>query len=200
MAALYLALVLPPLSGGRLIVRRTTLAGTLSAMVLPTAERTTQVHAPYVPGMRKKPNPAIHAVCQATLQIRLRLQDRIQRDLILPDKRAGAIVLVPIRPKRENFLDRDDKKARLSVITRIVLCTTSAYLNEAKASRGRPRFFMRHEPTKTDLCPYHRSPVYRSPNQQLLPRRHTFAAPPILERLLGKKNPHNFFFPSSGSV
>jgi hypothetical protein len=191
MAALYLALVLLPLSDGRLIVRRTPLAGTLPAMVLPTTERTTQVHASCVPGMRKKPNPAIHAVCQATLQIRLRFQDRIQRDLILPDKRTGAIVFVPIRLKRENFLDGDDKKARLSVITWIVLCTASAYLNEAKASRGRPRFFMRHEPRNTVLRPRDRSPAYRSPNQQLLPCRHSFAAPPMLKRLLGKKNPHN---------
>jgi hypothetical protein len=76
--------------------------------------------------MREKANPAIHALRYATLQIRMRLQDRIQLDLILPDKRLGAIGLVPIPLKRENFLDGDNKKTRLSVITWIVFCTASA--------------------------------------------------------------------------
>jgi hypothetical protein len=44
------------------------------------------------------------------------LQDRVQRDLILPDERLGAIVLLPIWPKREKLLDGYDKKARFSVM------------------------------------------------------------------------------------
>jgi hypothetical protein len=76
--------------------------------------------------MGEKANLAMHALRYATLQIRMRLQDPIQLDLILPDKRPGAVGLVPIRLQRENFLDGDDKKARLSVITWIVFCTASA--------------------------------------------------------------------------
>ena len=75
------------------------------------------------------------------LQPRMGPQYRVQRGLILPDKRPGAIVFMPIRPKRENFLDGDDKKARLSVITRSLFFTPSSYLLDAKAPRGRARFF-----------------------------------------------------------
>ena len=72
------------------------------------------------------------------------LQDRVQRGLILPDKRPGAIVLMPIRAKREKLLDGYGKKARLSAIISIVLYTPSSYLFDANASRGRARFFVRH--------------------------------------------------------
>jgi hypothetical protein len=95
--------------------------------------------------MREKPNPAVLAVSHAPLQIGVGFQNRVQRDLILPDKWSGAIELVPIRTKREKLLDGDGKKARLSVMIWIVLCTPSSYLIEANASRGRARFFLRHE-------------------------------------------------------
>jgi hypothetical protein len=36
------------------------------------------------------------------------LQHRAQRSLILPDKRLGAVVLVPIVANREKLLDGDD--------------------------------------------------------------------------------------------
>jgi hypothetical protein len=99
-------------SGGRLIVRRTSFVGTLSAVVLPAAERTTQVPTTGAARMREKPNPAVLAVSHAPLQIGVGFQNRVQRDLILPDKWSGAIELVPIRTKREKLLDGDGKKAR----------------------------------------------------------------------------------------
>ena len=130
--------------GCRLVVRGTPLAGTLPAMVLPAAERTTQVPPTCVAGMRQKANPTVRAVRHAALKLGMGLQDRVQRGLILPDKRPGAIVLMPIRAKREKLLDGDDKKARLSVIISIVLDTPSSYLLDANASRGRARFFVRY--------------------------------------------------------
>jgi hypothetical protein len=75
------------------------LAGTLPAMVLPAAKRTTQVPATCVAGMREKANPTVDAADDATLKLGMRLHDRVQRGLILPNKRLGAIVLMPIRLK-----------------------------------------------------------------------------------------------------
>jgi hypothetical protein len=113
----------------------------LPAVVVPTAERTTQVQAINVPGMREKANAALNAGNDATPQLRMGLQDRVQSGLILTDKRTGAIVLVPVIAKRENFLDCYDKKARFSLIMLSVLHTPSSYLLDAKASRGRARLF-----------------------------------------------------------
>jgi hypothetical protein len=132
-----------PFSGCRLIVRGTTLVGTLSAMMPPAAEWTTQVLPICVPGMSEKPNPAVHAGSDATLKLGMGLQNRVQRGLILQDKRLGAIILMPIRVKREILLDAYGKKAKLSVIIPMVLDTPSSYFIDAKASRGRARFFLR---------------------------------------------------------
>jgi len=129
--------------GCRLVVRRAPLAGTLPAMVLPAAERTSQVPPTCVAGMGEKANPAVPAVSDAAAKLGMRLQDRVQRALILPDKRPGAIVLMPIGAKREKLLDGDGKKARLSVIISMVVDTPSSYLFDANASRGRARFFVR---------------------------------------------------------
>jgi hypothetical protein len=95
--------------------------------------------------MSEKPNPAVHAGNDATLKLGMGLQNRVQRGLILQDKRLGAIVLMPIRVKREKLLDAYGKKAKLSVIIPMVLDTPSSYFIDAKASRGRARFFLRYE-------------------------------------------------------
>jgi hypothetical protein len=62
---------------------------------------------------------------------------------------------VPIREKRENFLQREDKKARLSATMAIVLCTSSSYRLDAKASRGRARFFVARRARIRDGDPHH---------------------------------------------
>jgi hypothetical protein len=67
-------------------------------------------------------------------------QDRIERDLILTNKRASAIVLVPIRAKRKEFPDGYDKNAKFSV-KMLVSFTPSSYELDAHASRSRARFF-----------------------------------------------------------
>ena len=85
-------------------------------MPSPTAEGATQILTARVTGMREKANPAMNAVSHARLERGMRLQDRVQRELILPDERAGTILLMPIGPKREKLLDGYDKKARLSVM------------------------------------------------------------------------------------
>jgi len=138
--------LLLPLPGRRPVVRGAPLAGTLPAMVLPAAERAPQVPPTRIARMREKANPALRAGNGTPAKLGMGLQDRVQRGLILPDKRPGPIVLVPIRTKREELLDGDGKKARLSAILAMVVCTPSSYLFDANASRGRARFFVRNRP------------------------------------------------------
>ena len=135
------AAFLRPSSVRRAVVRRAPLVGALPAAVLSATERTTQVPPACVAGMREKANPAVLAVNNALPKSGMGLQNRIQRRLILPDNRLGAIVLMPIHLEREKLLDGDDKKARLSVIIPIELDTPSSYPIDAKASRSRARFF-----------------------------------------------------------
>ena len=73
------------------------------------------------------------------------LQNPLQLDPILTDQRFGAVILVPIRTKRENFFQSYDKKAKLSVTMPSVLNTPSSYRPDAKAPRRRTRFFMRRK-------------------------------------------------------
>ena len=61
--------------GRRLVVGGTPLAGTLPAMVLPAAERTTQVPPTCVAGMREKANPAVRAASDAALKLGMGLQE-----------------------------------------------------------------------------------------------------------------------------
>ena len=92
--------------------------------------------------MREEANPAVPAGNGAAEKLRMSLQNRVQRRLILPDNRLGAVVLVPIRAKREKLLDGYGKKARLSVMI-LIVDTPSSYLLDANASRGRARIFVR---------------------------------------------------------
>jgi hypothetical protein len=111
-------------------------------------------------------------------------------------KRLDAIILVPIGPKREKLLDSDDKKARLSVKIAIALHTPSSYLPDAKASRGRTRFFIAlraRMPTSDRLNRYSTPPL---PSR---PKAHLTNATTRDDNTPGKKEPQ-LFFPSSGSI
>jgi hypothetical protein len=144
--------------------------------------------------MSQKANPALRAEDHAVLQARMRLQYRVQRDLILPDKRPGAIKFMPIRPKRENSLDGDDKKARFSVITRSRFDTPSSYRLEAKAPRGGARFFCAITEIRQATSRANDPQRIARPSRKLRPRRHIPDALPSLNRLLGKKNRPTRFF------
>ena len=89
---------------GRAIVGGTTSARTLPAMMPSATEGTTQVDTFRVAGIGQELDPAVSAVRQTPAQLRLCLQNRLERGSILTDERIGAVILVPIRPKRENFL------------------------------------------------------------------------------------------------
>jgi hypothetical protein len=81
------------------------------------------------------------AADRTACQIGIVAQDGAERELILTNKRAGAVVLMPIRAKRKEFPDGYDKNARFSVKMLSVIDTPSSYSLDANASRGRARIF-----------------------------------------------------------
>ena len=131
-------------------------------MVLPTAERTTQIPPTGVSGMCEKADPALGTMGNAAQKLRMGLEDRVQRRLILPDNRLGTVMLMPIRMKRKKLLGGYGKKARFSVIIVIVLCTPSSYLLDANVSRGRARFFLRKGQQFAGAAPAHGQGAYHS--------------------------------------
>ena len=153
-------------------------------MVRAAAEGTAQIVTTDVAGVGEKPNPAVDAVSNTAAQLGIGLQDRVQRGLVLLNDRPGAVVLVPIRAKRENLAYGYGKKARFSVMIRRRLVTPSSYPIDANASRGRARFFLRRgrEPTKTRRQT--RSVRYPLPRPLRPPFRHNLAARSILKQLL----------------
>ncbi len=81
------------------------------------------------------------AVDRTACQIGMIAQDGSERELILTNKPASAIVLMPIRAKRKEFPGGYDKNARFSVKMLSVFDTPSSYELDADASRSRARFF-----------------------------------------------------------
>ena len=110
-------------------------------MMLPATERTAEIRAPRVAGMREEANGAVAAAHCAVPQRRTLPQDGVQGELILTNERLGAVVLVPILAKSKNFRDGYGKSDRLSVKMLIVSCMSSSYSLDANASRGRARIF-----------------------------------------------------------
>ncbi len=95
-------------------------------MVLPAAKWTAEIPAARVAGMSEEAYAAVATPHRAVPQIRTIPQDGIQRELILTDKRISTLVLVPILRKSENLFESYDRKARLSVMIRILFCMTSS--------------------------------------------------------------------------
>ena len=125
----------------RLIVLPAPRVAALATMVLSTTERTTEILATCIPRMREEANPTVATGNRTVFQIGTIAQDGIERELILTNKRKGAIVLVPIFAKRKNFPDGYDKIARFSVKMLSGLSISSSYSLDAKASRCRARIF-----------------------------------------------------------
>ncbi len=75
------------------------LIGLLAAVVITATKRTVEILPMRVPRMGQKPNATMAAVDRTPCQIGMITQDGIQRQLILTNKRVGAVVLVPIRTK-----------------------------------------------------------------------------------------------------
>jgi hypothetical protein len=82
-----------------LIVLPAPLVRLLAAVMLAATERTAEISPIRVARVRQKANAAMTAVNGTACQIRTIAQDSIERQLILTNKRVGAVVLVPIRTK-----------------------------------------------------------------------------------------------------
>ena len=172
----------------RLIVLPTPRVGTLATVVLSAAKGTAKILPAGVAGMSEETNSAVATLHCAVLQLRMIAQDAIQRHLILTDKRVDAVVLVPILAKSKNFRDRYDKRARFSVIM-LSLSTTSSYLIDAKASRGRAGYFSWIRLATRPTGPHQPSKHYWLPKPPLLPNTQT-ASHVRSKRLLGKEKTH----------
>ena len=139
-------------SSVRSIVLLAPLVGLLAAVVLAATERATQILAMCVSRMREETDPTMAAGDRTTCQIGMLAQDGIQRQLILTNKRTGAVVLMPILAKRKKFPDGYDKNARFSDKMLIVLDTSSSYSLDAHAARCRTRIFHTFRPNPEQLA------------------------------------------------
>ena len=126
---------------GPLIVPPAPLIGKLATMVHSAAKGTAEIKSARIARMGEEANPAVAAPHCAVLQSRTTPQEGIQRQLILTNKRKGAVVLMPILAKRKNFRDGYQKIARFSVKMLISFSISLSYSLDAKASRCRARIF-----------------------------------------------------------
>jgi len=117
-------------------------------MMSPAAKGAAEILAARVAGMREEAYAAVTTPHRAGLQIRTIAQDGIKREMILTNKRISGVVLVPIFAKRIKFRDGYSKITRFSVKMLIGFCIASSYSFDAKASRGRARFFYAAKPKR----------------------------------------------------
>jgi hypothetical protein len=130
-------------------------------VMLAATKGAAEILAASVAGMRQEANPAVAAPHRAVAQPGMIAQDRVQRELILTNKRIGPFVLVPIFAKRKDFRDGYSKTDRFSVKMLMVFSISSSYPLDAKASRGRARSF--HAQTlKTSRLGYTTNPCVTS--------------------------------------
>jgi len=122
-------------------------------MVLAATELAAKVLPIRIPRMREEPDLTTAAGERTASQTGMLAQDGIQRQLILTNKRKGAVVLMPIPTKSEEFADGYDKNASLSVNILMLLCMSPSYSLDAIASRGRAGFFY----GSTNTRPFRRS-------------------------------------------
>jgi hypothetical protein len=127
------------------VVFGTPSVATLTTMVLSAAEGAMQIAPTGVSRVRQKPNLAAAARRDTAAKFRMRGHNRVQSFLVLPNKRLGTIVLMPVVAKIKNFRDSYDKRARFSVKILIERCISLSYLFAATASRGRARIFLCHD-------------------------------------------------------
>jgi len=173
-----------------LIISRGASAGLALTVMLATAERTAEITSTGIARIRQKANATVNAMGETPVQVRISSNDRVERVLVLTNKRINTLVQVPIFAKCKEIADGDDKKASDSVIISN-LDTPSYYSINAKASRRSTRFFYRL--VAIDDRHLGTSPTAPISYREILACN--------LKRLLGKKKigvPTSFFFPSSG--
>ena len=179
--------------GGRSVVRGTPLAGTLPAMVLPAAERTTQVPPTCVPGMREKANPAVRAVSDAAREAR----DGTARPSPARSDIAGQAAWrgrpgANPRETRKTSRRLWQKSQTLGYNLYCFIHTLVLPPRRECFERQGEVFCARRTRIRNDR-PHKRSVTYRSPRPFCLPSRRRLAARQILKPLLGRRKPSSSF-------
>jgi hypothetical protein len=131
------------LSASRLgsIVPLAPLVALLAAMVLTATERAAEIPPMGIPWMGQKADATMAAADRTAYQTGAIAQNSIERQLILTNKRVGAVALMPIGTKFKIFRNRYRKNARFSVKMWSDFFTPSSYSLDANASRCRARIF-----------------------------------------------------------
>jgi len=142
----------------------------LAATMLTASEWTVEIPPMRVPRVCQEANGTVTAVDRTACQTGIIAQDRIERSLILTNKRTSAIVLMPSRAKTKEFPNGYNKNARFSVKMLISFDTPSSYELDAQASRSRARFFCE---SAQKLC---RSDRATDPSAKVTPTIPTCAA------------------------
>jgi hypothetical protein len=109
--------------------------------MITAAERAAQIRSGGVAGMDQKPDPTVATGRDAILKMGMFGQGGVQGPLILLNERLSAVVLMPVLAKGENFRQGYQKSARFSAMIERLLCISSSYFLDAKASSGRARIF-----------------------------------------------------------
>lgn len=143
MASLAIETLFIPAPVVGLIVLLASLGGLPATVCRSATEGAAEILPACIPRMREETNSTVATMDHAVFQIRTIAQDGIEPELILTNKRTGAVVLVPILAKRENFRDGYDKIARFSVKMLILFCISSSYSLDAR-HRGAGRGFFMH--------------------------------------------------------
>jgi hypothetical protein len=83
----------------RSIVLLASLVDSLATVVLTATKGAAYIATSRIPWMGEEANPAVATSNGAAFQIRMIAQDGIERELILTNKRTGAVILVPVLAK-----------------------------------------------------------------------------------------------------
>jgi hypothetical protein len=113
-------------------------------MTFGAAKRTPQIFPARVLRSRQESNLTLKAMLDATLQLVIRLQEGVQRRLILTNKPIDLIAFLPTCPIREKLPDRDQEETGSPLQCEYFYShprPTSSTLTRRVAGRG---FFMRY--------------------------------------------------------
>lgn len=111
-------------------------------MEFAATEFTVKIFPTGISRMRQETNPTTVAMDCTDRQTARSAQNGIQRQLILTNKRIGAVVQMPLFGIRKEFPDGYDKNAKFSVKISSVVCMSPSYLLDAQASSGRAGIFL----------------------------------------------------------
>ena len=99
LASLAIEALLIPASLVGLIVPLASLGGLLATVCRSATEGAAEILPACIPRMREETNSTVATLDRTVFQIRTIAQDGIEPELILTNKRTGAVVLVPILAK-----------------------------------------------------------------------------------------------------